>query len=261
MSHATVTAYRRSGGIRRWIRLAFLIWAVTSTLWLTNSMRTQGVDGDLMRSGNAVSVADGPMTLEFLPAASGGAVGLIFFCGSGVSASAYAPLFRPIADAGYPIVIVKLPYRFAPLSAHKEEAIARARRVIESHREILHWVISGHSLGGALAARMAQTDEGLVSALVLIGTTHPKQNDLSFLQIPVTKIYSTNDAIAPVDQVLLNKRLLPERTKWIEIVGGNHSQFGHYGHQLFDGRASMTREAQQTVVRSELLASLAAVAH
>jgi pimeloyl-ACP methyl ester carboxylesterase len=108
---------------------------------------------------------------------------------------------------------------------------------------------------------MAQTDQGLVPALVLIGTTHPKQNDLSFLQIPVTKIYSTNDGIAPVDQVLLNKRLLPERTKWIVIVGGNHSQFGHYGHQLFDGRASMTREAQQAVVRSELLTSLAGVAH
>ena len=60
------------------------------------------------------------MTLEFLPAASGGAVGLIFFCGSGGSASAYAPLLRPIADAGYPIVIVKLPYRFAPVAWFKD---------------------------------------------------------------------------------------------------------------------------------------------
>lgn len=86
-----------------------------------------------------------------------------------------------------------------------------------------------------------------------------KQNDLSFLLLPVTKIYATNDGIAPAGKVLSNRRLLPESTKWIEIDGGNHSQFGHYGHQLFDGKASISREAQQAIVRSTLLESLAGV--
>jgi hypothetical protein len=53
-----------------------------------------------------------------------------------------------------------------------------------------------------------------------------------------------------------NKRLLPAHTNWVEIVGGNHSQFGHYGHQLFDGYATLTRSEQQTITRTELLNAL-----
>jgi pimeloyl-ACP methyl ester carboxylesterase len=75
----------------------------------------------------------------------------------------------------------------------------------------------------------------------------------------VTKIYATNDGVAPADRVLANKHLLPAHTKWVRIDGGNHSQFDHYGHQLFDGRATISREAQQAIVRSELRESLAAI--
>jgi len=85
--------------------------------------------------------------------------------------------------------------------------------------------------------------------MVLVGTAHPKHEDLSFLQMPVTKIYASNDGIAPPARLLANRRLLPEHTKWVEIVGGNHSQFGCYGHQFFDGKATVSREAQQEVTR------------
>jgi hypothetical protein len=53
--------------------------------------------------------------------------------------------------------------------------------------------------------------------------------------------------------VLANQRLLPAHTRWVEIKGGNHSQFGHYGHQLFDGKAAISRVEQQKVARSALL--------
>jgi hypothetical protein len=53
------------------------------------------------------------------------------------------------------------------------------------------------------------------------------------------------------------QRLLPKATRWIEIQGGNHSQFGHYGHQLSDGNATISREAQQTAALSSLLEALA----
>ncbi|MEJ7758604.1 MAG: alpha/beta fold hydrolase [Gemmatimonadaceae bacterium] len=223
-------------------------------------MRTQGVGDDLMRSGEGVSVIDGSEALEFLPTSAIGRAGLVFLCGSGISARAYAPLLRPIAKAGYSVFVVRLPYRFAPFASHKEEAITRARRVIATHPELGHWVIAGHSLGAVLAARLAQADRRTTAALVLVGTTHPKQDDLSFLSIPVTKIYATNDGVAPVDRVLGNRRLLPARTVWAAIEGGNHSQFGHYGHQLFDGTATISREAQQATTRGKLLEVLGGVA-
>ncbi|MGA7615916.1 MAG: alpha/beta hydrolase [Thermoanaerobaculia bacterium] len=80
------------------------------------------------------------------------------------------------------------------------------------------------------------------------------------IELPVTKIYATNDGVAPSAKVLANRSLLPETTKWVAIEGGNHSQFGNYGHQLFDGKASISREKQQSIVGAELLASLKRVA-
>jgi pimeloyl-ACP methyl ester carboxylesterase len=134
-----------------------------------------------------------------------------------------------------------------------------ARRVIAAHPQVAHWVISGHSLGAALAARLARSDETALSALVLIGTTHPKEDNLSFLQIPVTKVYASHDGIAPRDRVLANRGLLPKHTRWVEITGGNHSQFGRYGHQLFDGTATISREEQEMITRSAILDAITGV--
>src|SRR6266542_3523076 len=89
--------------------------------------------------------------------------------------------------SGHAVFIVKLPYRFAPLGSHKQAAVDRARNVIAAHPNVSHWVIAGHSLGGALASRVTLSDPTAFSALVLIGTTHPKHDDLSFLQLPVTR--------------------------------------------------------------------------
>ena len=123
---------------------------------------------------------------------------------------------------------------------------------------IAQWVVSGHSLGGALTARTVRSGPpAAVAAIVLIGTTHPRGDDLSTLRIPVTKVYASNDGVAPFDRIQATKHLLPANTRWVEIRGGNHSQFGHYGHQLLDGEATITRAAQQASTRSAILDALA----
>lgn len=231
---------RRRARTRKVVRTLFLCWAVVSTLWLANSMRTRGVPEETLRSSAAVTVIDRDGTLELVATGLSHPQGLIFFCGSGVAAEAYAPLLRPIADDGYSVFIVKLPYRFAPFDSHRRAAVERASEVMRTHPNLSRWVVASHSLGGAIAARMAGARPANVAGLVPIGTTHPKVDDLSSLRIPVVKIFASHDGVAPPNRILATKHLLPPQTEWVEIEGGNHSQFGHYGHQLLDGDATIT---------------------
>ncbi len=247
--------------VHRWIQRAFFLWAVVSTLWLANSVRTQGVDPAMLRSTPQVEVVHRTTTLEFLPTESKQReskqrTALIFLCGSGIAAEAYAPLLRPIADKGYPVFIVKLPYRFAPFESHKQLAANETIELVRSHPEYSRWVLAGHSLGAALACRAARDNPQSFTEMVLVATTHPKNDNLSFLTIPVTKIYGSRDGIAILDDIQKNKHLLPVHTSWVEIQGANHSQFGHYGHQLFDRKATITREEQQQLTRMELIKAL-----
>jgi pimeloyl-ACP methyl ester carboxylesterase len=241
------------------VRRAFLLWAFVAMLWLANSYRTRGVDPAVLASNAAVGVVEGEVTLDLMPADGKGATALIFICGSGVAARAYVPLLRPVAEAGYAVFIVKLPYRFAPLESHKMAAIDRALDVMATHPRVRRWVVAGHSLGAALACRVVQSEREGIAGLVLVGTTHPKEDDLSSLTIPVTKVYGTEDGVAPPERMFANRALLPKQTHWVEISGGNHSQFGHYGRQLLDGAATISRKEQQAATRAAFLEMLGKV--
>lgn len=238
------------------MRAAFLTWGVASTLWLVNTFRTRGVDPDLLENGTDVSLLRSSEALTLVPATPRQA-GLIFFTGGGVHADAYVPLLRPLAAAGYRVEIIRLPWRLAPLERHKTAAIERAVKVAQQGDSSMRWVIAGHSLGGALAARLAPVAPPSVASMVLIGTTHPKEQDLSGLSMPVTKVYGTRDGVASPDAVAANRGLLPGNTRWVAIDGGNHSQFGYYGSQLFDGTPTISRERQQELTRAVLADALA----
>lgn len=120
---------------RKWLQRAFINWAVVSTGLLANSFRTRGVEPSLLQNNAPVTVVDVEESLRFLPA-SPEPSGLIFVCGAGVAAHAYAPLLRPIADAGYSVIVIKLPFRLAPLESHKLNAVERVYNVMAESPEI-----------------------------------------------------------------------------------------------------------------------------
>lgn len=126
VTNSTEGTARRRWPLRRWIRLGFVLWAVFAMSWLANSVRTRGVDEDTLRGNQDLSVLSDATGLTFLPASTDRRTGLVFICGSGVAAEAYAPLLRPVAEAGFPVSVVRLPYRFAPLESHKRQALSRA---------------------------------------------------------------------------------------------------------------------------------------
>jgi pimeloyl-ACP methyl ester carboxylesterase len=169
---------------------------------------------------------------------------LVFFPGALVDPRAYAPLARFVAAAGYPVVIVELPRRGAFGGADSPELAARIRSVLtpDSSARI---VVGGHSRGAVVASRVAAENAAKLSGLAIIGSSHPRDHDLSSLRIPVTKIVGTRDGLATPREVRQNARLLPAQTRWIWIEGGNHSQFGWYGLQPLDRRPRINATRQR----------------
>jgi pimeloyl-ACP methyl ester carboxylesterase len=121
-------------------------------------------------------------------------------------------------------------------------------------------VIAGHSRGALHAARFAAAHADRIAALVLMGTSHPRDRDLSALPIPIMKIVATNDGV--VGDAQFDRARLPASTMWVRIEGGNHAQFGFYApYQLFDGRATISRRQQQDQVLAAFLTLLEQLPH
>jgi pimeloyl-ACP methyl ester carboxylesterase len=235
------------------------VWAITGTVvfvlftaWNLIAYQTWGVDDAVLESDERVAVDIDDETLSFTPRTSK-KTALVFFSGALVDPEAYAPLARALAEHGYKAVIVKLPFRTAP---DPGEAIARAGAVIARDKSIERWVVGGHSKGGSLAARLVLDNPHLAAGLLLVGTSHPRDFDLSATQVDVTKLYATHDGLASVEEVQANAPLLPPATRWVRIEGGNHCQFGWYGFQFGDRRATISRKAQQEILIETVLSML-----
>lgn len=186
--------------------------------------------------------------------------GLLFFPGSLVDPTAYAPLARAVAAAGFQVTIVELPRRGAFGGANDPILLGRAFDETRKPGGPRRWIVAGHSRGAVAATDFAATYPAALAGLVLIGTTHPRDVDLSALTVPVTKIVATNDGIAPERKSEANRRLLPQTTRWLRIEGGNHSQFGWYGFQPGDRFARISADQQHDRMLTAILDMLRAAA-
>jgi pimeloyl-ACP methyl ester carboxylesterase len=244
----------------RRIRRIWITTGITFTIvfcgWMLLGFRAGGVDEAIFRSDSRVRVIQDSEKIVFAPLDPAATEGLVFFPGGLVDPTAYGPLTRQVAEQGYLSIIVKLPFRTAWMDFLEVETIDRALSAMRLHQEIQTWTIAGHSKGGMLAARFARDHGDAMDGLVLIGTTGPKDFDLSSLQTPVTKIYATNDGVATVEGIRSTASLLPANTRWVEIQGGNHAQFGWYGRQFGDGTATVSREEQQAQTLQAILDSM-----
>jgi pimeloyl-ACP methyl ester carboxylesterase len=187
-------------------------------------------------------------------------VALLFFPGALVEPAAYGPLLRKIVLAGYTVLLVEVPHRGAFGGADGAEVISRARLAMLGVSGVSEWVIAGHSRGGAVAARFVRESPAGVRALILVGTSHPRDFSLAESTLSVTKILGTRDGVAPLEKSEDNRHLLPARSRWVLIEGGNHSQFGSYGFQPGDHFASIDRDLQQRLTSKAIVDALESVA-
>jgi pimeloyl-ACP methyl ester carboxylesterase len=210
-----------------------------------------------LRSEKGVRFADRLGWYELIPAKEDTAgelirptTGIVFVPGARVDSRAYAHLLRPLADAGYLVAVLKEPFGFALNADH-------GRKVLDLHPEISHWVVGGHSLGGTVAASLADDDDR-VEGLALFAS-YPA-NPIIRNDLKVVSISGSSDGLASPADIEASRGSLPPNASFVVINGAVHSSFGDYGDQPGDGSPTIERSAAQAEISRATLALLAAVA-
>jgi len=234
----------RAGEPRRGWRLALsvvaallaVVWLVA--LWWLRPFAAVEPALSALESTSTVVVTETATAILMQPGLDPLDTGIVFQPGARVDARAYAAVLRPLADAGYTVVVPKQPLGIAFLATNAFEG---AR---DAHPEIARWVVGGHSLGGTVASMDAAEHDGDGGAPVtglMLYASYPA-SDLSGLSSAVLSVSGTLDGLATPADIEASRADLPPGAEFAAIEGAVHSFFGDYGPQPGDGVPTITHD-------------------
>ncbi|MDO8879691.1 MAG: alpha/beta hydrolase [Coriobacteriia bacterium] len=230
---------------RSHVRLALLattavivIGLAMAVVWILTPLGPTPKALEALGSDGTVTVTTGAEGWLFAPADGSADAGLVLYPGGRVDARSYAPLARAIAQRGYTVALASMPLSLAVLDP------GRAETLMDSAPEVVRWAVGGHSLGGAMAAAYATTEDDRVAGLVLLAAYPAASTDLTASGLAVLSIIGTEDRVVDPEVFAEAVERLPADTTYLKLDGGNHAQFGDYGRQTRDGEATITREEQ-----------------
>lgn len=170
--------------------------------------------------------------------------GVVFYPGGLVDPRAYAAPLRELAEQDVLVALVPMPSNLAVFAPNA------ADDVLAAEEDVSHWIIAGHSLGGAMAAQYAADHADAVDGLALWAAYPPEAADLSTSGLAVTSVTASEDGVLDAEAFDDAKARLPADTVYVDIAGGNHAGFADYGPQEGDGEATLDRHVQhlQTLV-------------
>jgi len=206
-------------------------------VWNWTTFQSRNLPKDTFENSGLVTVIKSNDYITFRSDTKKRNIDVIFFQGGLTDPKAYAPLCRKLAESGFTCYLIKMNWRLPQHDYKKTLALFDLK--------IGNYVIGGHSQGGKMAAQIVYENPTLFKGLFLLGTSHPRDIDLSTMTIPTVKLYAERDGLASVPEVMENKSKLPQNSRLVLIKGGNHSQFGYLGKLLMDNSADISLEQQQ----------------
>ncbi len=161
---------------------------------------------------------------------------LIFYPGAKVEYTAYLPILFNMAEQGIDCFLIEMPCNLAFLGQNTADSIIKTY-------DYEKWYMSGHSLGGAMAAVYASEHLDELEGLVLLAAYPTKSLDNE--KFEVLSIYGSEDTVLNMNSFEEGLKYMPVNYKEVCIEGGNHAYFGNYGEQEGDSKALISREEQQ----------------
>jgi dienelactone hydrolase len=202
--------------------LGLLIGLIAGFFWYTSDYyRADDEAMNILNNANDVTEFDAYVELK-----ANSDIGLIFYPGAKVESYAYLVLLNALKEEGINVFLIKMPFNLAVLNINAADSI------IKTYPTIKEWYIAGHSLGGAMASQYLDKNSDLFEGLIQLAAYPLNDSEANTLIL-----YGSNDYILDLSNL--------EGFDAINIVGGNHAYFGHYGEQEGDGVALITREDQQ----------------
>ena len=228
-----------------------LLMGIAGFLWYAQPQPLLPEATAALASTPKATFSDDDGDLVYTPVGTSPTTGLVLYPGGKVLPAAYAPQARAIAELGYIVVVVSVPFNLAVFG------IDSASPVIADHPEIEHWVVGGHSLGGSMAAQFIDSHAGQVEGLVLWASYSAA--DLASDELAVLSAYGTLDTGVPSYTSPANLAKLGTNVTQNVVDGGNHEQMGWYTGQPNDPPATISRPDQQARVVAATVRLLEAI--
>lgn len=170
---------------------------------------------------------------------------IVFYPGALVSPNSYSVWAKMVAQAGYTVKIAHFPLNMA---LFKTKA---ADQLIESNEK---YVIGGHSLGGAMAARYANQNKSKnLQGIFFLAAYPDEKGRLDHKDLATLSITATRDGVLNWKKYHAGQKYLPADTTYESIAGGNHGGFGSYGQQKGDKKATISNAKQQEIIADDLI--------
>ena len=237
--------------IRVWLPLILLI-AFTGLLSFAQSGATSGTTSGAPVCLLAMDASPLPLESDgvgdFLiarPSIPNGTL-FVFYPGGKVPPRAYEHWARALAAQGVTVAIPVMPLDLAILGIYRASAVRDA--LLAKGWRAKHFVVGGHSLGGAMAGWYSAWLP--VDGLVFMAAYPPWS--IAEKKFPVMSIAAEFDGLATLEKVRASLPNLPPSAQLEVIPGGVHAFFGRYGAQAGDGQPTTTREAFETTVLEKL---------
>ena len=239
---------RAAGRILKWTALGLVALVLLSILGTWVHQQRRHADASpmalaAMRTDPRVRIDDGKF-LVLRPTAGGERRGVILYPGAYVDIRGYVPTMTPLAAAGYRVVVVSMPFELAVFG------IDRALDVIAGNPDITSWTIIGHSVGGAMAAVVADREPAAFDGVIIWDSYPPSFASLVDHPRPVWLIHRATPDGAPPPAFARQRHLFPRDSRWAAIPGGIHMQFGSFapGGYQEDWAPTITETEQHRVV-------------
>ena len=220
------------------ILIVFILIACFAIFYVNDYYHADKIAIDRLNVNDNVSVVktsnglllDGP----------GNDTALIFYPGAKIEYTAYAPMFKDLSEKGIDCYLVEMPFNLAILGQNS------ADEIIDSGN-YSHYFISGHSLGGAMAASYVNSTNKTDGLILFASYSTCK------IEKPVLSIYGSEDKVLNKEKYLDSINFIEDNLTEIEIKGANHAQFAYYGNQSGDGVANISASSQQKQSASAII--------